>query len=98
MEEVFIPSTCNRIEERAFERCINLINITLTDSLQYIDNFAFKGCSELTTFNIPKNIVEIGEGVFAGCVNIEFVGDDKYVKYDKRPIQEAQKKYNSAFN
>lgn len=86
LEEVFIPSTCNRIEERAFERCINLIDITLTDSLQYIDNFAFKGCSELTTFNIPKNIVEIGEGVFAGCVNIEFVGDDKYVKYDKRAI------------
>ena len=86
LEEVFIPSTCNRIEESAFERCINLINITLTDSLQYIDNFAFKGCSELTTFNIPKNIVEIGEGVFAGCVNIEFVGDDKYVKYDKRAI------------
>ncbi|GAU78840.1 leucine-rich repeat protein [Fusibacter sp. 3D3] len=51
----------------AFEGCIDLENLTLTDSVKTIVAGAFQGCYNLKTLTIPKSIQTIGDAVFSNC-------------------------------
>ncbi|MFA6866967.1 MAG: leucine-rich repeat domain-containing protein [Clostridia bacterium] len=57
----------------AFYGCINLINITLSESLISIGNYTFMNCSKLTTIIIPENVKSIGDYVFYNCKSLTII-------------------------
>ena len=63
------------IEESAFEGCINLSNVTLSNLTTKINTKAFYGCTSLTSIILPFYLG--GKDQFSGCDNLK----DIYVNY-----------------
>ena len=74
--DVVIPSTVKidgkvytvtEIEERAFESCDNMKNITIPPSVTTIGAAAFKACFRLKAVEIPNGVTRIEDRVFQSC-------------------------------
>ncbi|HET9570017.1 MAG TPA: leucine-rich repeat domain-containing protein [Bacteroidales bacterium] len=61
------PNTVAEISVGAFEGCVYLSSITMTENLKVIKNAAFKGCNALTSLNVPSMVTEIGGFAFENC-------------------------------
>ena len=75
LEEIGNLTTIKIIENNAFEGCINLKRIILTQCIK-IGNYAFKDCENLTEFYFPqfkKTIADINK-IFIGCKNLKKIG------------------------
>ncbi|ONI43545.1 hypothetical protein AN641_09780 [Candidatus Epulonipiscioides gigas] len=64
-----IPAQINGIQikaigEEAFANCDDLIQLTLPNTITFIDDYAFFECSKLTSVNIPSSVLSIGNGAF----------------------------------
>ena len=55
------------ISVNAFERCVNLSEVTMPQQITAIDKNAFDACSSLTSVVIPENVTYIGENAFSRC-------------------------------
>ena len=62
-----------KIENKDFNECENLINITIPNSVTEIGEFAFHNCKNLKSISIPDNITMIGKGAFGGCKNLQSI-------------------------
>lgn len=62
-----ISSNVKSIEDYAFNKCINIKNITLPEGLLNIGNGAFDGCTALVSMPLPNGITNIGEYAFNNC-------------------------------
>ena len=65
-----IPNTVIVICDQAF--CHSLVNssiseLTISNSVTAIGDYAFSGCSSLTSLTILNSVTSIGYGAFAGC-------------------------------
>lgn len=69
--EITIPFSVKVIEERAFDRCHNLVVINLTTNLEEIKKHAFYNCRELTTINYLTNNVKIDDEAFVDCPKLK---------------------------
>ena len=58
------------IGDSAFEKCINLTNITIPDGVMSIDIRAFENCTSLTSITIPNGVTSISYEVFSGCKSL----------------------------
>lgn len=65
-----IPEGVLTINSGAFSHCINLQNIQIADSVQYIEKNVFMGCSALEILNIPKTVKHLGENCLSDCANL----------------------------
>ncbi len=54
------------IDERAFEKCTSLENITFGENIEKISSKAFNGCSALENIHLPSSLKYIGTGAFLG--------------------------------
>ncbi len=75
---VVIPDIINdrevsAIGKEAFFYQTLITEITLPDTVQYIDDFAFAGCTSLKTIVIPASVERIGEFAFQGCISLETI-------------------------
>jgi len=76
---IVIPSKYNNlpvvaIGDNAFERCFNLSQITIPESVIAIGNKGFYYCTNLSLITIPQGVATIGERTFQGCSSIsEFI-------------------------
>jgi hypothetical protein len=61
------PNTIAEVSVGAFESCVYLASITMTENLRIIKNSAFKGCTALTSVNIPSLVTEVGGYAFENC-------------------------------
>ena len=50
----------------SFSGCINLTEVTLSESVAKIERDAFSGCTSLTEIVLPENMTEIGSVAFSG--------------------------------
>lgn len=50
-----------------------VIDYTILDGVDIINDNAFNGASKVKSINIPNSVVEIGEGAFFGCSSISTV-------------------------
>ena len=48
-------------------------NLTISDSVTSIGNFAFSGCDGLTSITIPDSVTSIGDSAFEGCEGLTSV-------------------------
>ncbi len=56
----------NSVEAATFERCYNLVSVSLPNGLQTICDRAFNGCSSLTSIEIPSSVTSIQGNAFYG--------------------------------
>ena len=59
------------IGDYAFERCLNMNNISLPNFLTSIGKFTFSKCYDLKKVNMPENLIHIGDYAFQGCISLE---------------------------
>lgn len=78
--EFSFPSTLVHIKKYAMSSVNSLINLTLPEGLQVIDNYAFYYSARLESVNIPSTVKSIGQSAFECCYalkNLTF--DDMYM-------------------
>ena len=73
--DVTIPSkikgyTVTAIRENAFDRCENLVSVTISNGIKEIQEFAFENCYNLTSITIPSSVTSIGASAFSECRNL----------------------------
>ncbi|MGN0517245.1 MAG: leucine-rich repeat protein [Acutalibacteraceae bacterium] len=65
-----IPSSVTSVENGAFEDCINLTSISLSDNLKRIGDCAFAYCKSLKNISIAEGTTRIGNCAFSGCTDL----------------------------
>jgi hypothetical protein len=69
----------NSIGNWAFEKCVNLVNITVPNFVTLIHTGAFSDCANLSTITLPTSVTIIDNYAFYNCArltNFEFVESD----------------------
>lgn len=66
---VYIPNSVTSIDEYlhlygAFAGCLNLVEIKMSENIQYIGPSAFNGCDALTDIFLPSSITKIEDGAY----------------------------------
>ena len=69
------------IAEYAFLNCVNLVGITMPNSLTSIKRRAFMGCTGLESIKIPTSLTSIGERAFENCSNLMSIDFPKSIKF-----------------
>ena len=73
IKKVITEEGVTSIGNCAFYNCINLINITISDSMKLIGVSAFNYCISLTNIIIPNSVTVIGSNIFCDCMKLENV-------------------------
>ena len=73
LTDVDIPDSVTGSLKSTFQGCTSLENVTLSENLVELGNYAFSGCTSLESIVIPANVEEIEEVVFEGCTNLKSV-------------------------
>ena len=68
--DVIIPGNITHVPDYAFDCCISLQSVTVSEGVETIGNFAFFGCDNLSSVTLPDSLTSIGESVFAHCKQI----------------------------
>lgn len=76
---VVIPSTVTydgttysvtSIGEAAFQNCIEMTSLTISNSITSISRYTFYNCEKLTSAIIPESVTEVGESAFQNCLKM----------------------------
>ena len=71
LTSIAIPNSVTSIGPQAFRECTSLIDLTLGDGIESIEDWAFFACHSLPNVIIPNSVTSIGIGAFAGCIAVE---------------------------
>ncbi len=88
---VIIPNSVKRICQFAFAGNVNLTNVSMSNSIECIEDNAFFSCDSLTEIYLPKSLQRIEYGS-VGCVyelyleDIYMVLNDEGITYDPNDI------------
>ena len=69
--DIIIPESIEIIGERAFEGCVNVNSITMSDHVTTLAPGAFEGCENLKKITLSSNIDSIGSNAFRECKTLE---------------------------
>jgi len=61
----------NKFGEHSFEDCINIDNITIPNSIMFLNKYLFNRCLKLKSIQFPKSLNEIGDNSMFSCENLE---------------------------
>ena len=67
LTSVICPPSLKVIGADAFEDCVHLKSVTLSEGLERIEESAFHECFELKSVSIPASVKEISDGAFSYC-------------------------------
>ena len=76
-----IPESITQIKYNAFERCLNLQEITLPSTITDVDHYAFDGSTTLAAINVNVSAGEFSTGGFYSSDGILYKNDDKVILY-----------------
>ncbi len=81
LTSVTLPANLEAIGYAAFAGCYQLQQVTIPETVAFIDDYAFAG-SALTTVTVPQSVEVMGKGVFSRCeamtsavIESRFIGD-----------------------
>ena len=80
----------------AFQKCGELSNVNLPDSVEYIGTYAFAECSKLYDFILPDSLIEIGNCAFYGT-HIQSIFLPSSLKYATQEVYELAQGYNGDY-
>lgn len=66
-EAYVVPVSVIGIANHAFYNSDNLVEVTLSDSLERIGNYAFYDCDKIEKADMPNSVVSVGEYAYASC-------------------------------
>ena len=73
LNTVIVGKSCQSIDVQAFEGCVSLKKIDISDSkIETIGDLAFSGCLYLSKFDPPSTLTEIGTDAFNECEQVVF--------------------------
>ena len=61
------------IKTNAFKNCVQLVSLTLSNSMPTLSSGAFSGCNMLRSLTIPSLMSTVDDGVFSGLANLREV-------------------------
>lgn len=67
VKEYKTPRKIEIIGERAFENCLDLICIIVSEGVTSIGKEAFWNCENLETISLPDSLINIGDAAFENC-------------------------------
>ncbi len=67
---LFIPGSIRSIGDYAFDDCIDLTSVQLSEGLTHIGESAFRDCKNLKSINIPSTVSAIRSRTFENCTNL----------------------------
>lgn len=73
IEEVYLPSTVESINDYAFQNCTNLKKVHLNEGLIDIRNHAFENCQNLQEITLPTTTRRIYSNAFSECIRLKKV-------------------------
>ena len=88
---IVIPSAYNgkpvtAIAENGFDGCVQMIKITIPESVTAIEAWAFNGCESLSKIELSKNVAAIKPFALSGCSALENIvvnaGNESYKSID----------------
>ncbi len=56
-----------KIDDREFYNCNNLLSIKINEGITSIGDFAFSMCGNLTDISLPDSLIYVGDSAFYGC-------------------------------
>ena len=68
--EFVVPDEWTEIRGSMFYSCTNLVNITISNSVEIIRGYVFTNCTSLINVTIPNSVKSIGGYMFNGCTNL----------------------------
>ena len=68
-----IPSACTSISDYAFNKLLNLVSVTITESVKRIGNGAFAGCASLASITLGESVTHIEDYAFEGCTSLSSI-------------------------
>lgn len=73
LEKVTVPSEVKLINYNAFEGCLALKEVILSQGIEEIKGSAFLGCTSLLELTIPEGITYIAPSILAGATSLKEV-------------------------
>ena len=65
-----ITYTVTSIAAEAFQHCVYVTRLIISETVVYIGDGAFDGCSGLTYIYVPISVSFMGTGCFSGCISL----------------------------
>ena len=101
VKQIIIEASIESIPNNTFEKCINLTDIELPNTVKEIKNKAFYRCESLKEFKLSDNVESIGDFSFAYCFDLEsfYIPQSlKEIGYGALDEQESLLKFEIADN
>ena len=73
-------NSISRIGQHAFERCLSLASVSLSDTIEIIDDYAFAYCN-LISISLSNRLVKIGNHSFDNCSKLSSISLPSTLKY-----------------
>ena len=86
--EYIIPEGVKKLDNRAFERSLNVTGVVIPEGVSVIGEGTFSQCRDLESITIPKSVTKIEAGAFSG-------GDTNMVGQHPTALKEI--KYNGTY-
>lgn len=67
------PKGITKIDSWAFEKCAELVSVTIPDSVTEIGECAFEGCSGLKEIAIPSSVKKIDRDAFINSPKVRLL-------------------------
>lgn len=78
IKSVKISSSLTKLAASVFASCVNLIEVTIPDSVKVIENDVFWDCESLKTVAIPMSVTHIDASAFEDCAaEINYAGSQE---------------------
>ncbi|MFR5556485.1 MAG: leucine-rich repeat domain-containing protein [Coprococcus sp.] len=79
MEKINIPEGITELSEDVFSNCAKLKDVTISNSVKIISQYAFFGTA-LETVLLPDSVTEVRRSAFASCPNLKRIEFSREIK------------------